>query len=52
MPQRAPAAGKGCRELAEHGLGAARAIGSPRRGRPLQRRSLMELSKAVAVRRR
>jgi hypothetical protein len=28
MPQRAPAAGKGCRESAEHGLGAAWAIGS------------------------
>ena len=51
MPQRAPAAGKGCRESAEHGLGAAWAICSPRRGRPLQRRGLMEPSKVRAVRR-
>lgn len=50
MPQRAPVAGKGCKESVEHGLGAARTICSPRRGRPLQRRGLLELYKALIVR--
>ena len=40
----------GTERCAEHGPGAAQAIGSLRRGRPLSRRSMLVLPKAAAVR--
>jgi len=38
---------RGMARCAEHGLGAARAIGSPRRVRPSSRRSMLVLYKAM-----
>ena len=40
----------GTEEAVEHGLGAAQATGSLRRGRPLPRRSMLVLPKAAFVR--
>ena len=51
MPfQRAPVGGMGYGADAEHGLGAVQAIGSLRRGHPLQCRSMLVLPEAVFVR--
>ena len=41
----------GCGWIGEHGPGAARAKGSPRRVRPSSRRSVLALRKASAARR-